>query len=261
VFSRRVLALIFICVIAAAVSGAATYPRWHTPAAPATLAAATAPAALPPQQASSVLPSLRPTPAPLSWAKLSVAQRTALAPFGSEWDEFSDARKRKWLKIAAQYPKMSLDEQDRLHQRMTQWVGMTADQRRTARENFQLSKAVPPQQREKAWVAYQQLPEDQKKKLAATGRRNHRPTVVSTPLTGKKELKDLNPAHRPDPLKPALASASAGTPTGSSAATPVPAKPGAASEHTVPHALGASTPGQLRAAPAASSWFNERAEQ
>jgi Protein of unknown function (DUF3106) len=210
VSSRRGLALISISVIAAAVAFAATYPRWHPAPVPAPAAssgtAAVNAAALP--EASGVLPSLHPTPAPLSWTKLSVSQRTALAPFAREWDQFSDTRKRKWLKIAAQYPKMSLDEQIRLHQRMTEWVGMTADQRRIARENFQLSKAVPPQQREKAWAAYQQLPEDQKKKLAATGRKNHRPTVVSTPLTGKKEVKDLNPARHPaDPVKVSAASA------------------------------------------------------
>jgi len=204
VSSRRGLAIVFISVIAAAVSFAATYPRWHparTSINAANSSAEIVPAALGPDTAG-VLPSLTATPAPLAWAKLSVNQRTALAPFAREWDQFSDVRKRKWLKIAAQYPKLSLDEQARLHERMSEWVSMTADQRRTARENFQLSKAVPAQQREKAWADYQRLPEDQKKKLAATERKSHRQTVVSTPLTGKKEIKDITPPHRPpEPTK------------------------------------------------------------
>jgi hypothetical protein len=248
--SRRGLAIVFISVIAALVAFAATYPRWH-PAHTLTNAAnnsvESAPAALAPDTAG-VLPSLRPTPAPLAWAKLSVNQRTALAPFAREWDQFSDVRKRKWLKIATQYPKLSLDEQARLHQRMAEWVSMTADQRRTARENFQLSKAVPVQQREKAWADYQRLPEDQKKKLAATERKSHRQTVVSTPLTGKKEIKDITPQHRPPeppkgPTAPLGAAPAAGKPA---AATAAPASaPAALDPHAarpVPHSMSSASP-------------------
>jgi len=251
--SRRGLAIVFISVIAAVVAFAATYPRWH-PALSSTTAAnnsaETVPAALAPDT-TGVLPSLRATPAPLAWAKLSVNQRTALAPFAREWDQFSDVRKRKWLKIAAQYPKLSLDEQARLHERMSEWVGMTADQRRIARENFQLSKAVPVQQREKAWAEYQRLPEDQKKKLAATERKSHRQTVVSTPLTGKKEIKDITPPHRPPeppkaPTAPLGGTPAVAKPGGTSATTAAPVSvPAAVDPHAaqpVPHPISSAGP-------------------
>ncbi|WP_158899423.1 DUF3106 domain-containing protein [Burkholderia sp. L27(2015)] len=248
--SRRGLAIVFISVIAAAVSFVATYPRWHPARSSTNTAnnsAETVPAALAPDTAG-VLPSLTATPAPLAWAKLSVNQRTALAPFAREWDQFSDVRKRKWLKIAVQYPKLSLDEQARLHERMAEWVSMTADQRRTARENFQLSKAVPVQQREKAWADYQRLPEDQKKKLAATERKSHRQTVVSTPLTGKKEIKDITPPHRPPEPSKAPTAPLGGTSPGAKpvATTAAPVSvPAAVDPHVappVPHPMPSASP-------------------
>ena len=68
---------------------------------------------------------------------------------------------------------------------------MTPDERKVARENYQVSKSVPLDKRERAWDAYQKLPEEQKKKLAAS-EHNRRPTVVSAPPTGKTEVKDIN---------------------------------------------------------------------
>jgi hypothetical protein len=95
------------------------------------------------------------------------------------------------MKIASRYHKMSPDAQKRLHERMAEWVRMTPDQRKVARENYQVSKSVPVEKREKAWDAYQKLPEDQKKKLAAA-EKPRRPTVVSAPPSGKTEVEDIN---------------------------------------------------------------------
>jgi len=212
VTSKHGLAVFFASIIAAVVALGATYPRWHEthPSVPDTdLLSASEQNTLPPATASSVLP-IPSSSATLAWAKLSAGQHLALAPFARDWDGFSDSRKLKWLKIAAQYSKMSPEAQDRLHQRMAEWVRMSPDQRRIARENFQLSKSVPAQQRQKAWAAYQQLPEDQKKKLEASERKNRRPTVVSAPPTGKTEVKDLNTVrHTSEVPKPVAASAAA----------------------------------------------------
>jgi hypothetical protein len=95
------------------------------------------------------------------------------------------------MKIASRYHKMSPDAQKRLHERMSEWVRMTPDQRKVARENYQVSKSVPVEKRERAWDAYQKLPEEQKKKLAAT-EKPRRPTVVSAPPSGKTEISDIN---------------------------------------------------------------------
>ncbi|WP_309546576.1 DUF3106 domain-containing protein [Burkholderia humptydooensis] len=185
---KRGLAVFFGCVIALVVAYAATYPRFHPQ--PAAVAAASAPAIASAAIALSTdFPPLPPS-GPLSWARLTPQQRVALAPFANQWDSFSDERKRKWLKIAARFPKMSPDAQKRLQERMTEWVRMTPEQRRVARENYLVSKDLSAQAREKAWKAYQQLSPEQKEKLAAAERRR-RPTVVSAPPTGKTD-RDIN---------------------------------------------------------------------
>jgi hypothetical protein len=188
---KRGLAVVFGCAIAAAVSFGATYPRFYpnlssstavTPAA-GTPAKATAPAL------GVDLPGL-PSTSPLSWAHLTDAEHVALAPYAGVWDSFSEERKRKWIKIASRYSKLTPEQQKGLHDRMTEWVRLTPDQRRVARENYQVSKELPREARQKAWKAYQQLPEEQKERLAASERKR-RPTVVSAPPSGRTELKDI----------------------------------------------------------------------
>ncbi|KVN78032.1 DUF3106 domain-containing protein [Burkholderia ubonensis] len=193
---KRGLAVFFGCVIAIAVAYVATYPRFH-PQPEAVAVATNAPALA--SAAIALTADLAPLPAaagPLSWARLTPAQHVALAPFADQWDAFSDARKRKWLKIAARYPKMTPDAQKRLQERMAEWVRMTPEQRRVARENYQTAKDLSAQARERAWKAYQQLPEEQKERLAAAERRR-RPTVVSAPPTGKgdRDVRRLVNAH------------------------------------------------------------------
>jgi len=221
---KRGLAVVFGCAIAALVSFAATYPRFYpspsTVSAPA--AGGNATAKVPAPTLAVDLPSLSDSNSPLAWARLSAAEHVALAPFAGEWDSFSDERKRKWIKIASRYPKLSPDAQKRLHDRMTEWVRMTPDQRRVARENYQVSKELPRETRQNAWKAYQQLPEEQKERLAASERKR-RPSVVSAPPSGKTEIKGLDRlvnARDHGASGAAAASAAAAAPLPSPAATP-----------------------------------------
>ncbi|CAH2780817.1 MAG: Putative transmembrane protein [uncultured Caballeronia sp.] len=186
---KRGLAIVFGCAIAGLVAFAATYTRFYSSA--SAIPAAAAPLGASAEEVLSPLSSLASPPSPMAWARLTDAQRVALAPFASEWDQFSEERKRNWIKIASRYKKMLPDAQKRLHERMTEWIHMTPDQRKVARENYQVSKSVPVEKRERAWDAYQKLPEDQKKKLAAT-EHPRRPTVVSAPPSGKTEVKDID---------------------------------------------------------------------
>jgi hypothetical protein len=163
----------------------------------------------------------------LSWKRLSAAQHEALAPLAREWDHFSDERKRKWIKIASRYSHMAPPEQKRLHARMAEWIRMTPTQRRVARENYQLSKELPLQQRETAWSAYQLLPDEQKRKLAAVDK-PHRQTVVSAPPTGRSEIKDLNKlvkARERTPAQAATAEMVASSTAGVTAPTAAPTAP------------------------------------
>jgi hypothetical protein len=189
---KRGLAIVFGCAISGLVAFAATYPRFYstTSASPATAAAAPSGASANADASTSPLSALSSSD-PTSWNRLSEAQHVALAPFEKIWDSFSDERKQKWLKIASRYHKMSPESQKRLHQRMEEWAKMTPDERKVARENYQVSKSVPLEKREKAWDAYQKLTEEQKKKLAAV-ERTRRPSIVSAPPTGKTEVKDIN---------------------------------------------------------------------
>lgn len=188
---KRGLAVVSGCVIAALVSFAATYPRFYPTPTPAAAATGGAPAKAASPALTVDLPELPTSSSPYAWAKLTNADHIALAPFASQWDSFSEERQRKWLKIASRYSKMTPEKQKQMHDRMAEWVRMTPEQRRVARENYQVSKELPREARQNAWKAYQQLPEEQKQKLAQSERKR-RPTVVSAPPTGKSEIKDID---------------------------------------------------------------------
>ncbi|WP_133650610.1 DUF3106 domain-containing protein [Paraburkholderia flava] len=220
---KRGLAVVFGCAIAALVAFAATYPRFYPSPSQAVRPSGPAIKAATPSL-SVELPGLPTNNNPLAWARLSNAERVALAPFASQWDTFSDERRRKWLKIASRYSKLSPDAQKRLHDRMTEWTRMTPEQRRVARENYQVSKELPRETRQNAWKAYQQLPEELKERLAASERKR-RPTVVSAPPSGKTEVKDLDKLN----AKGHGASGAAAASAGAAGALPTPAIPAAGS--------------------------------
>lgn len=191
VSQKRNLAVVLGCIIAVMVAYGATYPRFH-PQHPTD--AAVLPS-LPVQQTNS-----------LSWERLTAAQQLALMPFATKWDKFSDVRKRKWLKIAAHYPKMSATAQKRLHARMVEWIRMTPEQRRVARENYLVSKKLSAQTREKAWRTYQQLPREQKEELAAAAEKPRiivnapSSSVMSAPITASDPL--ISPPVNAAPVAP-----------------------------------------------------------
>jgi membrane protein involved in colicin uptake len=127
-----------------------------------------------------------------SWAELSPAQQQGLAPLEGEWDKMDSFRKNKWLAIGNKFDKMKPEEQQRLHERMREWVKLTPEQRRMARENYARVKKLNPDQKSARWQQYQQLPEEQKKKLAAdAAARKHGATVL--PSTQGKHRKTLPP--------------------------------------------------------------------
>lgn len=101
------------------------------------------------------------------WSELTPAQQQALAPLAGEWDKLDSFRKNKWLAIGNRYAKMKPDEQQRMQERMRDWVTLTPEQRRIARESYARAKRLNSEQKSAQWEQYQQLPEEQKKKLAA----------------------------------------------------------------------------------------------
>lgn len=104
-----------------------------------------------------------------NWASLSASQKEALAPLSKEWDQLDGARKGKWLEIAARYPTLPPEHQQRLRERMVEWTRMSPVERQRARIGYQHANElrVPEQEtrlREK-WDAYQALPPEKRQRL------------------------------------------------------------------------------------------------
>ena len=105
------------------------------------------------------------------WAELTVQQQIALRPLSPGWDTINEAQKRKWLEISKGYPSLTPEGQSILHSRMTEWVGLSAQQRAQARLNFaktkELSNELTAEEKQAKWQNYQALSAEEKQKLAA----------------------------------------------------------------------------------------------
>jgi hypothetical protein len=74
------------------------------------------------------------------WSRLTPEQQQILAPLASDWNNFDDRRRKKWLLTAKRYPKMKPEQQQRLQTQMQDWAKLTPEQRRIARENYKKLK-------------------------------------------------------------------------------------------------------------------------
>ncbi|RTL56435.1 MAG: DUF3106 domain-containing protein [Rhodocyclaceae bacterium] len=103
-----------------------------------------------------------------SWAQLSEQQKQVLAPLGGEWDSLEPERRLKWMGIAQRYPAMQASEQERIQKQMLNWVKLSPEERRNAREKYKSLKHASPEKREiikQKWTEYQDLPEEEKQRL------------------------------------------------------------------------------------------------
>lgn len=119
------------------------------------------------------------------WRSLTPAQQVALQPLQAEWDQMDGVRKQKWLQLANRFATLKPEEQQRVHERMRAWVKLTPEQRELARETYTRTRKIAPEQKNATWETYQQLPEDQKKKLAASATARKTPRVVPSQANGK----------------------------------------------------------------------------
>jgi len=141
-------------------------------------------ASIRPGQASSMPTKQQRVTKPL-WTDLTPAQQQALKPLAGEWDKLEPPRKTKWLVIGNKYASMKPDEQQRLQERMREWVKLTPEQHRIARESYARAKKLNPDQKSAQWEQYQQLPEEQKQKLAADAAGKKRITTLPPPSQNK----------------------------------------------------------------------------
>lgn len=101
------------------------------------------------------------------WENLSSARREALQPLEREWRHLDSDRKQKWLVIADKFPTLSAAEKARIQGRMSEWAKLSPEERGVTRQQFQAAKRAAPQDRSSQWQAYQALPVDEKRQLAA----------------------------------------------------------------------------------------------
>lgn len=100
------------------------------------------------------------------WKELSASQQQALLPLAPHWDSLNSAHKRKWLALSRNHNKLSPAEQAKLHSRMSDWAGLSQQERAQARFNFAEVKQIPSDERKAKWEAYQALSDKEKRALA-----------------------------------------------------------------------------------------------
>lgn len=172
------------------------------------------------------------------WHSLTPAQQEALEPLAAEWDQMDGVRKQKWLQLAGRFSSMKPEERERVHERMREWAKLTPEQRELARETYNRTRKIAPDQKTATWESYQQLPDEQKKKLAASATGRKAPHVVPSQASGKVVI----------PLGHGATSCPAGMVRNPVSATPPCVSP--ASPAAVPPASPQPAPGVPPSAPA-----------
>ena len=148
------------------------------PARPASASASASGHAAPASHAHKSPAARRVAPGP-TWRELSAGQHQALAPLAAQWDTLNEAQKRKWIALSGNYPRMSGEEQAKLHSRMTEWVALSPQERTIARLNYGRANKLSPADKKAKWEAYQALSPEEKKKLAATSAAPKPPTTAA----------------------------------------------------------------------------------
>jgi hypothetical protein len=194
------------------------------------------------------------------WETLNTPQKLALYPLAGRWALLSTLQKRRWLALAQTFPALPEEEQARLHNRMTEWASLSAQQRSQARLNFAITNRLAPDDKRTQWDAYQALSDEDKRMLAA--RAAAKPQGAATalhPVSPKKLAKvpaainaPGNPANPPKVPPPSHAPARISAPsmaesrgaeatdTAAALATPAASHPAAAA--SMPSATPVPTP-------------------
>ena len=179
------------------------------------------------------------------WETLNTPQKLALYPLAERWALISEAQKRRWLALAANFPALPPEEQAKFHERMTDWASLSAQQRNQARLNYAVTNRLARDDKRAQWEAYQALSEDERRALAE--RAAPKPAGAATalrPVSPRKlaqvpaatEATQANPARPNAPKIPPVAD------HGPRIAAPVP--PMAPTTPATPPAPGtASSPG------------------
>ncbi len=198
---------------------------------------------------------LRGAPAGASWSALSPAQRQTLEPLERHWYAMDEPARQKWLEIASRYGRMPPDERARVQQRMGEWARLSPKQRHEARQNFQGVREHSAEDKQARWQAYKELPEDQRRGLAArakadtaadTAADKRSPRTPSVPAQGKVNTVPNPPLERQGarPVTPSVVQARPGATTNLISRKPAPPlhqQPGLPKVATTPEFVDSST--------------------
>lgn len=137
-----------------------------------------------------------------SWSALDAQQKRILAPLEGTWDGMDSFRQKKWLAIAQHYPTMGQEEKIRTQHHMAEWVKLTPEERKLAREKYKSMQRTSPEKKaavKQKWQEYQNLPESEKARLKTEALRHKK-----APLGQKKTLPPLKKKASQHPSRPII---------------------------------------------------------
>ena len=172
---------------ALAFGGSLVWKQWRM--APGTIVPTEALAAKSSARSSDMRPeSATAPPAGPGWEVLTTPQKLALYPLAPRWAVISEQQKRRWLAIAQGFPALPAAEQERLHNRMTDWASLSAQQRSQARLNYATTQRLAPDNKRAQWEAYQALSEAEKIRLTQAAARRSLGAATSVHPVGPRKL-------------------------------------------------------------------------
>lgn len=148
-----------------------------------------------------VHPSRQP-PAGPGWEVLNTPQKLALYPLAERWALLSEAQKRRWLALAQNFPTLPEQEQEKLHNRMTEWASLSVQQRNQARLNYADSNRLARDNKLAQWQAYQALSDEEKRKLAARAAPKPQGAATALKPVSPRKLAQIPAASEANPNRP-----------------------------------------------------------
>jgi hypothetical protein len=105
-----------------------------------------------------------------AWSSLSPQQQADLAPLASIWSELSEQQRMKWQAVIRRPSFQKPEVREKLQRRMRHWASLSTQQRAQARLNFSRIHRLPPEERQRQWQAYQELPASERQRLMLQNR-------------------------------------------------------------------------------------------
>lgn len=136
------------------------------------------------------------------WETLTTPQKLALYPLAERWALISEAQKRRWLALAANFSVLPEEEQAKFHDRMTDWASLSAQQRNQARLNYAVTNRLARDDKRAQWEAYQALSDEEKRALAARAAPKPKGAATALRPVSPKKLAQVPAATQANPSRP-----------------------------------------------------------